>query len=261
MHVTIWDCQDERPCFNWKQTYTTRALWRDKHDTLQSLSLSPVNWSSLISSSLLRLAKQIWNYFIIIDDDNPTLLLFITCFCSIQNMWIYLITVILSSYALSLFISLTTLTNFFLFMDDQFRECLWCQTKWHGSTFECISSVSSLRIQVETSSELWDRRIHEIKWSTGCWKRLSSFIVWGIQAFATSTMVKRGQSFDQWWTLEQDWYYGSRYQEESVSSVYGNVIRYWFATDNIIVEDNRIHWFNHYPCPFIFNDSIWIWSM
>ena len=101
-------------------------------------------------------------------------------------------------------------------MDDQFRECPWYQTKWHGSTFECISSVSSLRIQVVTSSELWDRRIHEIKWSTGCWERLSSFIVWGIQAFATSTMVKSGQSFDQWWTLEQDMYYGSRYQGESV---------------------------------------------
>ena len=132
------------------------------------------------------------------------------------------------------------------FMDDQFRECLWCQTKWHGSTFEWISSMSSLRIQVVTSSELLDRRIHKIKWSTGCRNRLSSFIVWDIQAFATSTMNKRGQSF---------------VSGRECSSVFGNVIRYWFTTDVVIDEDNWIHWSYHDPSPFISDDSIRIWSM
>ena len=37
------------------------------------------------SSFLSWLEKEIWNYFIIDDDDNPILVLFITCFCPNQN--------------------------------------------------------------------------------------------------------------------------------------------------------------------------------
>ena len=45
------------------------------------------------------------------------------------------------------------------------------------------------------------------------------------------------------------------------SFVYGNAIRYWFTTDVVIDEDNRIHWSYHDPCPFISDDSICIWSL
>ena len=158
--------------------------------------------------------------------------------------------------SLSLFISLTIFTNYSSWMISSANDF----DVRPSETFECISSVSSLRIQVVTSSELWDRRIHEIKWSTGCWERLSSFIVWGIQAFATSTMVKSGQSFDQWWTLEQDMYYGSRYQGESVlpcmETSSDTDLRHILLLMNIIE-----YWSYHDLCPFISDVSIWIWSM
>ena len=170
MHVRIYDSQDKESCFSWKQTSTTHALWGTEYDILRSLSLSSEYWSSIISSSLLRLGKEIGNYFIIIDDDNPTLTLNILCFFPNKNLWI-----LLSSYALSLSLSFHLCDDIdeLFFMDVQFREWHWCQAKWHGSTFEFISSMSSLRIQVVTSSELRDRRIHEIEWSTTCRQRLS----------------------------------------------------------------------------------------
>ena len=198
MHVIIWDSQDKWTYFSWKQTSTTHALWWTEYDTLRSFSLSPVYWSSIISSSLLRREKKLE----IISSLLTTIirLLFLLSYVFVQTRICGFYFPVTLSISLSFHLSDDIDELFFFF--DQFRECLWCQTKWHGSTFECISSVSLLRIQVVTSSELWDWRLHEIKWSTGCRQRLSSFIVGGVQALATSTMIKRGQSFDQWWTLE-----------------------------------------------------------
>ena len=105
-----------------------------------------------------------------------------------------------------------------------------------------LSSMTSLRSQVKTLSELWDRRINELKWFTGYRQRLSSYIVWDIQGFATSTMIKRGKSFYRCWTLEKVMYFASRHQGESVlpcmeTSSDTDVLQIF-----IIIEDNRIHW-------------------
>ena len=124
---------------------------------------------------------------------NPIPLFFINIILSVSESTIF---VVFSSYfwvAFSFHLSDDIYELFF--MDSRFRECLWYQFKWHGSTFECISSMTSLRSQVVTLSELRDRKINELKWSTGYRERLSSYIVWDIQAFATSTMIKRGKSF------------------------------------------------------------------
>ena len=54
------------------------------------------------SSFLSWLGEEIEKYFIIVDVDNPMLVLFITCFCPFQNLRFCLFTVMLSSRALSL---------------------------------------------------------------------------------------------------------------------------------------------------------------
>ena len=52
IHVTkLWDCQDKWPCFSWKQTFTTRAQWRDGV------------W--YIAIVIINISKPIIDYFII----------------------------------------------------------------------------------------------------------------------------------------------------------------------------------------------------
>ena len=109
IHVTIWDCQDKWPYFSWKQTTTTRALWRDRvwyiadryhyhqytdHRLFHHLCY---DWKKkrnceIISSFLTTIIRLLFFYHMFLS--KP------------ESAFFLLITVILSSRALCLFISL-----------------------------------------------------------------------------------------------------------------------------------------------------------